>query len=128
MQKLTNEEARELINMLKHYAEKKSINFPELGNHIEFTVTGDTRANNFKVNIRRQRINGSGCTYQGRTAFDNTVLMRLDVNPTSVHWNPDGEKITGTHLHVYTEEYDDKYAVAFDPKSKDLFDICFSFF
>ena len=54
--------------------------------------------------------------------------MRLDVNPTGVHTNPDGEKINGTHLHIYTEDYDERYAIEFDTENKDLFELCFTFF
>ena len=54
--------------------------------------------------------------------------MRLDMNPTAIHTNPSGEKICGTHLHIYTEEYEMREAVPFDVKDKDLFATCFTFF
>ena len=54
--------------------------------------------------------------------------MRLDVNPTTVHSNPDGEKITGTHIHIYTEEHDMGFAMPFDVENRDLYQLCYSFF
>ena len=128
MQKLTTEEAKDLIEMLKKYADKKRLDFPSPGNRIQFSVIGDTNQDRFAVNVYRQRINSEGCTFQGRTESDNIVLMRLDVNPTGVHTNPDGEKINGTHLHIYTEDYDERYAIEFDTENKDLFELCFTFF
>ena len=128
MQKLTKEEAQELIDMLKHYVDKKNLDFPSPGKRVQFTVIGDTKNDKFAVNVYRQNKNPKGCTFQGRTEAENIVLMRLDVNPTAIHINPDGEKIKGTHLHIYSEEFDERYAVPFDIKDKDLFDICFTFF
>lgn len=128
MQTLTTEEAIQLIDMLKKYIEKKRFDFPDPGKRIQFSVIGDTKADKFSVNIYRQRINSNGITFQGRTESDNIILMRLDVNPTSAHLNPDGEKIVGTHLHVYKENYGEKFAIPFDVNNKDLFEICFTFF
>ena len=33
------------------------------------------------------------------------MLLELHISPTQVHINPDGGKITGSHWHIYTEEY-----------------------
>ena len=64
----------------------------------------------------------------GRVSRSGEILMRLDVNPSGKHRNPDGEMIAGTHLHVYTEEHGMTMAVPFDTESKDLFELCFVFF
>jgi len=42
------------------------------------------------------------------------VLVRLDVDGAP-HTNPDGNKIGGTHLHVYREGFDDKWAYPVNP-------------
>jgi len=39
-----------------------------------------------------------------------------------------GKKMTGTHLHIFTEEYGDGYAIPFDVENKDLYQLCQSFF
>ena len=33
------------------------------------------------------------------------MLLELHISPSQVHINPDGTKITGSHWHIYTEEY-----------------------
>jgi len=109
-------------------AVEKEIDLPSGKGRVEFDVSGDRREDVFAVNISRKGINATGASYQGRVRTSGTILMRLDVNPTSVHPNPDGEKITGTHLHVYAEGYDMAYAVPFDIENKDLYQICFLFF
>ena len=37
-------------------------------------------------------------------------LIRACINEDAVHENPDGEKITGSHIHVYRENNRDSYA------------------
>jgi len=125
--RLTKKEADMLIDMLKRTVEK-DIPFPVSNGRIEFDATGDRREDIFAVNISRKGIKASGATYQGRVRTSGVILMRLDVNPTSVHLNPDGEKITGTHLHIYTEDSDTGFAIPFDVENKDLYQLCYSFF
>ena len=67
-------------------------------------------------------------SYQGRVRTSCIILMRLDVNPTQPHINPDGQKIMGTHLHIYTENNDMTCAVPFDINNSDLYQLCFAFF
>lgn len=124
---LTQKEADMLINMLKKTAED-CIEFPSKKGRVEFDVTGERREDVFVVNIARKGINAGGASYQGRLRHSGTILLRLDVNPTSKHENPDGQIILGTHLHAYTEDYEMMYAVAFDVENKGLYAMCFEFF
>lgn len=41
------------------------------------------------------------------------VLARIDINGAP-HTNPDGVRIDGTHLHIYREGYDDRWAYPLD--------------
>jgi len=125
--KLTQIEADMLINMLKKTVEKE-IEFPSGKGRVEFDVQGERREDIFAVNISRKGINAEGASYQGRVRTSGTLLMRLDVNPTAVHTNPDGEKIVGTHIHIYTEEHDMSLAMLFDVGDKDLYELCYKFF
>jgi hypothetical protein len=125
--RLSQIEADMLIDMLKKTVEKE-IAFPSGKGRVEFDVTGNRRDDLFAINISRKGINAGGASYQGRLRTSGTILMRLDVNPTAVHPNPDGEKITGTHIHIYTEEHDMDLAIPFDVESKDLYQICYTFF
>ena len=45
-----------------------------------------------------------------RTAI---VLVRLDVDGAP-HTNPDGKRLLGTHLHLFKEGYDDRWAYPVD--------------
>ncbi len=55
-EKLTQEEADELLNMLK-YSLTNEITFPEKGNSIEFDAKGSTAKDVFTIRIYRGRIN-----------------------------------------------------------------------
>lgn len=127
--KLTQVEANMLIDMLKKAVKETMLQFPAAKGRLYFDVMGERKTDEFTVNIDRKGINDQGCTYQGRIKSNNIILLRLDVNPTAVHENPsNGEKISGTHLHIYTEEYEMREAIPFDVDGKDLYDICHTFF
>ena len=127
--KLTQIEANALIAMLKKTADDSFLLFPSEKGKLSFDVLGERNIDVFAVNIDRKGINAQGCTYQGRLKSNDAVLLRLDVNPTAVHINPsNGEKITGTHLHIYNEEYELSEAIPFDTGDKDLYEICYTFF
>ena len=125
--RLTQKEADMLIDMLKKTVEKV-ISFPGTKGRVEFDVLGDRKEDIFAVNISRKGINAAGATYQGKVRTSGAILMRLDVNPTAIHCNPNGEKIKETHLHIYTEEHDMGLAIPFDVGNKDLYELCYSFF
>ncbi len=127
--KLTTDEAKYLIDMMKNKVKDEIIDFPSCKGKIVFDVIGEKKNDLFTVNIDRKGKNANGCTYQGRVKANNQILIRLDVNPSSVHVNPsNGKKIEGTHLHIYSEKYEMSEAIPFDVNNKDLFDMCFEFF
>ena len=125
--KITTEEAIRLIDMLKERVSETAIRFPQLGNKIEFEVQAKKEGNKFIINITRGTINKKKCTYQGRTYINSIALLRLDVT-NSFHINPDGKKISGTHLHIYSKENEMREAIPFDIENADLYDYCLSFF
>ena len=127
--KLTQAEADMLIDMLKKVVKKHTLKFPSAKGKLSFDVIGERRTDKFVVNIDRKGLNAQGCTYQGRIKSNNFILLRLDINPTAVHPNPSsGEKIHGSHLHIYTEDHEMREAIPFDTEGKDLYELCFTFF
>ena len=126
---LTQAEADKLIEMLKCTVEKRIV-FPEQKGGVSFTVIGERRDDEFIINIDRKGRIAEKCTYQGRVRQSNQVLLRLDIDPNARHTNPgaDGEIVRGNHLHIYSEEYDMKYAIPFDIQNKDLYNLCYTFF
>ena len=125
--KMTTKEAIKLIDMLKKRISETTIKFPKIGNKIEFEVQAIKEGEKFIININRGKIDNKKCTYQGRTYINSVALMRLDVTQ-SFHINPDGSKIQGPHLHIYSEENEMREAIPFDINNADLYDYFLNFF
>lgn len=126
---LTQAEADKLIEMLKRAVEERVV-FPSEKGGTSFTVIGERRNDEFIINIDRKGKAAEKCTYQGRVRQSNQVLMRLDIDPNGKHTNPeaDGEIILGNHLHIYSEEYDMRFAIPFDIEDNGLYETCYTFF
>lgn len=118
--KLTQEEAERLINMLKNSLVSE-IAFPEKGTAIEFDAIGSTKQDHFTTRIYRGRINSTKYEIGARIKKDGIMLLELHINPGKVHINPDGEKIIGSHWHIYTEEFGRKQAFPAEDLQSDLF-------
>lgn len=102
--KLTQEEAEVLLNMLKKSLVDE-IAFPSKGDSIEFDVLGDSKKDLFSTRIYRGRINPHKYEIGARIKKNGIMLLELHINPGKTHLNPDSEKISGSHWHVYTEKY-----------------------
>nr|DAV21250.1 MAG TPA: hypothetical protein [Caudoviricetes sp.] len=128
MVKLSKEEAERLLNMIKNSL-VDSINFPNLGELVEFNAKGDTDKDIFTLSIYRGKINGNKICHNARIAKNGIILLALDVCDNGCHQNPDGTKITGSHWHIYTEEFGRKLAYkAEDINSKDFVNNSLIFF
>ena len=88
----------------------EAIDFPDRGKKAEFDVVGDTKKDLFTVSIFRGKIQSKKYSIGARIKKNGISLLELHINATNVHFNPDGEKITKDHWHVYTEEYGRKLA------------------
>lgn len=125
--KLTTEEAKLLINMLKERVTETTLKFPNSGKKLEFDVFAQKDGTKFVVNICRGSIDNNKCSYQGRTYINSTPILRLDITD-SYHRNSDGTKISGNHLHIYNEETAMAEAIPFDITRDDLYGYCLEFF
>ncbi len=101
---MTTAEARRLIEMAKR-ALIAEIRFPSKGATEELDVVGDTKADIFTVNIFRGKIQRAKYNFGARIKKNGVMLLELHIGPTQVHTNPNGEKITGNHWHIYSEKY-----------------------
>ena len=118
--KLTQAKAQRLLEMVKRSLIAE-IEFPTRGKTVEFDVKGDTKRDIFSVNIYRGRIQPLKYNIGARIRKNGIMLLELHINATSVHSNPDGEKICGSHWHVYREEFGRNYAFPADDFRDDAF-------
>lgn len=125
--KLTNAEARRLLSMTKRSLIAE-LSLPVSGGEKEFEVIGDAKKDIFIVKVYRGKIQPLKYNIGARIKKNGTMLLELHMNPSNVHCNPDGQKIKGSHWHIYAEEYGRSYAFqADDIQSESFVDSTISF-
>lgn len=109
---LTQAEADALIAMAKTFADAEAISIPPGVDDTRGLIGADPKER-FLLDIWRSTFRLSKVRHQTR-GRQVIVLVRLDIDGAP-HTNPDGTRLSGTHLHVYREGYDDKWAQPIDP-------------
>lgn len=111
---LTQNEIDYLLNVIKQIDTRS-------GNRFDFPVHGaskklnllscDNNKDKFIVDINRRngQIQKLQISFNERYRND-IILIRLDLNGPH-HRNPDGTIVSGNHLHVAREGYDDRFAI-----------------
>ena len=120
VEKLTQDEAKRLLEMMKRSL-VATIDFPSRGKAKEFDVVGDTKKDVFSISVYRAKIRPFKYNFGARIKKNGIMLLELHISQSAVHRNPDGEKITGSHWHIYTEKYGRDYAFSADDVQSDLF-------
>jgi hypothetical protein len=109
---LRQAEADSLIAMPKSFVRTTAVSLPP-GSVQTHDLVGSDGREEFLFDLSRGTIRLSRIKLQTR-ARAVIILARLEIEGPP-HTNPDGNTIVGTHLHVYREGYDDKWAYPLDP-------------
>ncbi len=106
---LSQNEADELMGMIKEIENRFPIPFPCPGDYIQIEARSNNGHEVFLFDVNRKSIaKPQKCTYQERYS-KTEILLRLDIDgPT--HTNPNGEEVPCPHLHIYRDGYADKWA------------------
>jgi hypothetical protein len=104
---LTQLEADSLIAMGKRFINPATISLPP-GSDQTHELIGDDNRERFLLDLWRGTIRISKLKFQNR-GRKVMVLVRLDIKGAP-HTNPDGTELGGTHLHLYREGYEDRWA------------------
>lgn len=111
---LTQLEAEVLIKMRKTFASNPGgISVPP-GTDQSYDLIGEDTRERFLLDLWRGTIRLSKLKFQAR-GRKVIVLVRLDIDG-SPHTNPDGQKLVGSHMHIYQEGFEDKWAYPVDPE------------
>jgi hypothetical protein len=110
---LTQAEADALIAMRKRFFKLRTISLPP-GVDETHELIGDDKRERFLLDLWRgtMRLSKYRMQTRGRIII---VLVRLDIKGAP-HTNPDGQILDGTHLHIYREGFDDKWAYPVNPE------------
>jgi hypothetical protein len=111
---LTQAEADQFMQMAKHFVRPPATITIPPGADDTYEIAGPDDRETFLLDVWRGTLRLSKLKFQNRvrTAI---VLVRLDVDGAP-HTNPDGQRFSGTHIHLFKEGYDDKWAYPVDPK------------
>lgn len=125
---LENEEVRQLIKRLKKPFNSKKFNkryheaINTLLNSVNFEeIVVDSDEIDYVVKIYRGRLDPSRFSIHIRFKEFQHHLVRLDVNPSQRHMNPEtNEIIKGSHLHIYSNLHDKKDIIAIPIEKSDF--------
>jgi len=106
---LTQAEAYALIAMEKHRVNEDRSDFPMGGQSLVLPIQSPDKREQFLLDLSRGRIDLLKVKMQNR-GRQVVVLVRLDLGGAP-HRNPDDQEIPAPHLHVYREDYGDKWAI-----------------
>jgi len=111
---LSQAEADQLISLPKQRVNDVVWKYTGVGEKLVIPLVSVDGTEEFSLDINRQSIVLTKGTYQmrGRRVI---ALARLDFGGPA-HQNPDGAVIPCPHLHLYREDYADKWAIPL-PKS-----------
>ena len=105
---ISQSEADALLRLEKHRLTDEEWEYPFTGGRLTVPLVSADRRESFSLDLSRSRIILEKQTYQKR-GRQVIVLARLDLGGAP-HRNPDGEEISCPHLHIYREDYGDKWA------------------
>ena len=100
--------ADELIGVEKYPRPKTPATFPSPGDSVDVALYSVDGRQDFVFDVSAHDFSDRSAKYQTRWRT-RTVLVRLCVDRHR-HRNPDRTRVGRTHLHVYREGYDDRYA------------------
>lgn len=109
---LTQADADALLALAKRFEGPPTINLPVGADDRYDMVGGEREEEAFVLDVWRGRRRAVKMKFQTR-GRNVVVLARLDLHGAP-HTNPDGEQIGGTHLHLFREGFDAKWAFPLD--------------
>lgn len=110
---LTQAEAEQLIQMVKHFVNAPAVISIPPGADDTYELAGSNDREKFLLDVWRGTLRLTKLRFQDRVRTV-VVLVRLDVDGAR-HTNPDGQQLSGTHLHIFREGFDDRWAYPVDP-------------
>ena len=106
---LTQKEADYLMQLDKKFVSDDPIIIGPFAFKITHELVSADGRERFHVDLWHSSLRLKKYTYQNRARVI-IPLVRLDTGDTLEHTNPDGAHVRGSHIHLYRESYDDKFA------------------
>lgn len=107
---LTQPEADQFAQMVKHFVRPPAYISIPLGADDTYELASPDDRESFLLDVWRGTLRLTKLKFQNRVR-SAIVLVRLDVDGAP-HTNPDGQRLVGTHLHLFREGYDVKLGLS----------------
>ncbi|MCB5270478.1 MAG: hypothetical protein LHW56_01380 [Candidatus Cloacimonetes bacterium] len=104
---ISQSEADELFAMEKVRIDERTHSFPQISGKLIIPLRSRDGREKFLLDVHIGHIELKKAHLQNR-ARNVIILARLDT--MGKHTNPDGNSLTGSHLHLYREGYGDRWA------------------
>lgn len=107
-----------LINRLKE--PKNRLSYNQIQHHLS-SLFGTIEINEaviddddieYILRIYRGRVKATRFSIHLRFKDNHQHLVRIDIDPSGRHQNPDGTIITSDHIHIYSNQFDKRDAIA----------------
>ncbi len=109
---LTQAEADALMAMVKRFVRPPAFIALPAGVDETYELASSDGKEEFQIDVWRGTLRLSKLKFQNRVR-KAIILVRLDIGGAP-HTNPDGTRLPGTHIHIFREGYDDKWAQRVD--------------
>jgi len=108
MPNLTQGEADGLLAVKKVFEDRTAIIMNRPYREERKIISAVNNSDIFYLNITETAIEFGKYSLNNR--YFQTPLVRVCIDSSAVHENPDGTLIKGSHIHLYKESYGDKFA------------------
>lgn len=106
---ITQAEADYLIALPKLFVENDPLEIGTPDETIKRELVSPDKRERFLLDVWSSGARLGKYTFQNRSRTI-IILIRVDVGDTLEHTNPDGTRVSGSHIHFYKEGYDEKFA------------------
>jgi len=110
---LTQAEADYLMLLEKRFTSDEPLTLGTGPLKFSRTLISEDGREQFLLDVHRGSLSLKKYTFQERARVI-VPLVRVDIGKTLRHTNPDGTLIEGSHIHIYREGYDVKFASPLD--------------
>ncbi|WP_159543460.1 DUF6978 family protein [Streptococcus halichoeri] len=123
---LNDLEVREIIKKLKY--PQKLLSFQDIKTQVsslfgridldEVVIDGDDVR--YVLHIFRGQRNPNRFSIHLRFKEFHDNIVRVDINPSNKHLNPDGNVVSGNHIHIYSNKYAQRDKIAIPLEESDF--------
>ena len=123
---LTDLEVKEIIKRLKYpkriasYSEIRAIVSSMFGTIDIDEAIIDENDTQYILHIFRGKRNYNRFSIHLRLKEFHDHIVRVDINPSNKHTNPDGEIVEGSHIHIYSNKFPRRDQIAIPLEESDF--------